>query len=62
MSACRECSNKKQREFRKNNPKKTKKRDRAAYKRQQQRRIEYAIKYKKENPEKIMGSSHQNTA
>ena len=57
VSACKDCYNKKQREFRKNNPELAKIRDRAAYQRQKEHRVEYARKYRKENPEKTMNTN-----
>ena len=57
VSACKDCYNKKQREFRKNNPDIAKKRDREAYQRQKKHRVEYARKYRKENPEKTMNTN-----
>lgn len=57
MSACKDCNNKKQREFRKNNPELQKEIDRKAYQRQKAHRVEYARKYRKNNPEKTMDTN-----
>ena len=57
MSACKDCRNKKQRDYRHENPERQHEIDRAAYQRQQQHRIEYARKYRKENPDKTMDTN-----
>jgi hypothetical protein len=57
MSACKECQNKKQRDFRKQNPKISKQRDKDAYQRQKERKVKYAREYRKNNPEKTMNTN-----
>jgi hypothetical protein len=52
MSACKVCYRESQRDFRKNNPELQRQRDRNAYQKSKKHRVEYARKYRKDNPDK----------
>ena len=52
MSACKDCSNKKQREFREKNKEAVRENDKKQYQKHKEKRIEYAREYRRKYPEK----------
>lgn len=57
MSACKECSSKKQKEYRIKNSSKIKRRDRLNYQKSKSHRVEYARNYRKKYPEKTRATN-----
>ena len=57
VSACKECSNKRQRENRQKDLERIRERDRISYQKRKEKRVENSRRYRKNNPGKIMDSN-----